>query len=470
MKKSIFRPLMWLGLSVILTSAVVMGSIHILLINRYTISSKTNTMLQNAQRISELTAAVATVYNSQLESFYRLNMNLVAQSTQSYIIITDTKGGVVNFSGPSQEVFLSKSIDISAFDAVLGGENLFKVGVFDSLFGKKVFTVAVPVTINGTVYGVVFFNSPMPEVQKDRSALFSMLAVSIVASSLVAFILSYVLSKQLIKPIRGLSGAAHELARGRYDRRVEVGSIAELAELATAFNTMAEAIEKHERVRAAFVANVSHDLRTPMTTISGFVEGILDGTIAPSQQTEYLKIVSAEAKRLSRLVSTFIDISKYEEDKATLNQTAFDIIEMLRVVMLSFEAALHDKDISVSFEYEDENIFVIGDENEIHRVVQNLMDNAVKFTLRGGAIRTSVRRQDKKIYVSVSNTGEGISDADKQYIWDRFYKTDRSRTRNDDGFGLGLFIVRSIIRQHGEQIILDNQQEQTTFTFTLPSA
>ena len=179
MKKSIFKPLMWLSLSIILTTAVIMGCIHIVLINKYIISAKTNIMLQNAQRISELTSALSGGYSSQLEAFYTLNMDLISQSTQSHIIVTDTKGNIVNFSTPTRKYFLNKTIDISAFSDALNGENVYKVGAFDNMFSQRIFTIAVPVKIDGGVHGIVFFNSPLPELYRDKYTLFSMLAVSI---------------------------------------------------------------------------------------------------------------------------------------------------------------------------------------------------------------------------------------------------------------------------------------------------
>jgi signal transduction histidine kinase len=205
-----------------------------------------------------------------------------------------------------------------------------------------------------------------------------------------------------------------------------------------------------------------------MTTISGFVGGILDGTIPHEKQSDYLKIVLSETKRLSKLINSFLDISRYDEANAPLNKTSFDIVEMLRVVLLSFENTVNERSISIYFEYPQENIFVFADESEIYRVAVNLIDNAVKFVNDGGNIDVLVKLDHNKVFVSIANTGEGISDDDKAYIWDRFYKTDKSRTGEKGGFGLGLYIVRSIIKNHGEDIYLDNSGGKTSFTFTLP--
>jgi len=468
-KRSIFAPLMWLSITIILVSALVMGFVHIVLIDRYVISAKTTALLQSAERISELTAALSVNYSPQLQNFYTLNMDLITQNTQSHIIVTDVNGRVLKFSTPDKKYIVNKNINIDDFQAVMQGENVYKVGAFDYIFGQRIYTVAVPVRVQNKVHGAVFLNSPMPEMHRDRNTLFSMLVVSALISSIVAFALSYIISKKITKPIRELSSVAHHLAKGNYEKRVEISNVSELAELGEAFNTMAEAIENHETVRTTFIANVSHDLRTPMTTITGFVQGMLDGTIPPEQYNKYLKIVQSEALRLASLVSTFLDISKYEEDRMPLYKTQFDISEMIRVALASFEAKIKEKDIEASFEFDSENTFVFADENEIYRVIMNLLENAVKFANDGGKISIKCIPKGKKTLISVANTGEGISSEDEKYIWGRFYKSDKSRSTPNKGYGLGLFIVKSIINRHGEKINLNTSQDITEFSFTLPT-
>lgn len=468
MKRSIFSPLMWLSLTIIFVSAIVMGSVHFVLIDRYVLNTKTAAMKESAEKASEITAVFAQSYSPVMEQLYVMNLDYIAENTQSYVVVTNLEGFVVNCSTKAKRIITQNEIDISAFEDIKNGQNVSKIGVFNDLFGVEVFTIAVPVVIGGKVYGAVFLNSPIPDIQREKATFFYMLAVSIGLSSLVAFILSSVISVAIVKPIKILSNAALDIAKGNFEKRVAEGNVKELAELATAFNTMAQSLQRHEDVRSAFIANVSHDLRTPMTTISGFVGGILDGTIPHEKQSDYLKIVLSETKRLSKLINSFLDISRYDEANAPLNKTSFDIVEMLRVVLLSFENTVNERSISIYFEYPQENIFVFADESEIYRVAVNLIDNAVKFVNDGGNIDVLVKLDHNKVFVSIANTGEGISDDDKAYIWDRFYKTDKSRTGEKGGFGLGLYIVRSIIKNHGEDIYLDNSGGKTSFTFTLP--
>ena len=213
---------------------------------------------------------------------------------------------------------------------------------------------------------------------------------------------------------------------------------------------MAEELGKNDRARSDFISNVSHDLRTPMTSISGFVDGILDGTIPKELSDKYLAIVSSEVKRLSNLVNVFLDTSRYEMSEIHLNITSFNICEMIRTIIASQESLITGKNINLNLIFTNENIFVKGDESAIHRVIANLVDNASKFCNENGEINISVTHSSKKAVFSIENTGAEISEEDQKYIWDRFYKTDKSRAKDKKGAGLGLFIVKNIINQHND--------------------
>ena len=468
MKRSIFARLMWLSITIILTSAVIMGAVHLALIHNYVLETRTESITESAERLGEITAVLVQNYTPAMERIYLINLDYVANSTQSYIIVTDLEGNVFNCSAQAKRFVTEEQIDISGFEDIGQGKNISRIGALKSIFGEEVFTIAVPIKMEENVLGAIFLSSPIPDFYREKNTMFYILLVSTAISSMIAFILSYFISKIIVRPINVLSDAAHDIAKGNFDKRVTVSEVSELAELGGAFNTMTESIQRHEDVRSAFIANVSHDLRTPMTTISGFVGGILDGTIPPERRDEYLKIVLGESKRLSRLVSTFLDISRYEASEVKLSKTAFDIIEMIRVALLTFEKTVNERFINVYFEFGEENIFVTADENEIYRVVVNLIDNAVKFTDDGGLIEVIVTVKNGKVQVSVSNSGAGISEADRAYIWDRFYKADKSRTEPKKGFGLGLYIVKSIINRHGETIYLSGRTDKTEFVFTLP--
>jgi signal transduction histidine kinase len=222
-------------------------------------------------------------------------------------------------------------------------------------------------------------------------------------------------------------------------------------------------------MRNTFISNVSHDLRTPMTSISGFVDGILDGVIPPEKQEYYLRLVSNEVKRLSRLVASLLDLSRIQAGERKFTMAPFDICEMSRQIIISFEQKLEEKQLEVEFLCDDDNMSVVADKDAIYQTLYNLCDNAVKFSAQRGLFRVTVKKlKGKKLLVSVYNEGQGISEADLPYVFERFYKSDKSRGLNKSGVGLGLYISKTIIEAHGEEIWAESEFEKNCcFSFTL---
>ena len=287
---------------------------------------------------------------------------------------------------------------------------------------------------------------------------------------LAALIAAYLISEKISAPLKEISKAAKSFAEGRFDVRVPVRGEDEVAKLAVAFNNMAESLNNYDTMQTTFMSNVSHDLRTPMTSIAGFIDGILDGVIPPEKHGYYLNLVSVEVKRLSRLVTTLLDLSRIQAGERKFVMSTFDVCEMGRQILISFEQKLNDKHLDVSFECDEENLAVMADRDAIYQIFYNLCDNGVKFASEGGRFRISIRRlKNKKILVSVHNDGQGISDADLPYVFERFYKSDKSRGLNKSGVGLGLFIAKTIVDAHGEQIWVDSEYgKYCCFNFTLP--
>ncbi len=280
-------------------------------------------------------------------------------------------------------------------------------------------------------------------------------ALLVLLATLVA---AYFITERTIQPLREMSRAAKDFAAGKFDSRVIVRGNDEVAELADAFNHMAESLENLENMRSSFIANVSHDLRTPMTTIAGFVDGILDGVIPEAERTHYLEVVSKEVHRLSRLVASLLDISKIEAGERKFVKKPFDICEMGRVILISFEQKLEEKKLDVQFDCSSDRLFVNADHDAIYQVFYNLCHNAVKFSKDGGVFRISITdTKDKKVRISVYNEGEGISSEDLPLIFDRFYKSDKSRGLDKTGTGLGLYISQTIVQAHGEKLRVESE-------------
>ena len=243
-----------------------------------------------------------------------------------------------------------------------------------------------------------------------------------------------------------------------------------MEDLALAFNNMASSLQKSEYQRQEFVANVSHELKTPMTTISGYIDGILDGTIPPERQDHYLRIVSDETKRLSRLVRSMLDISQLQKEEGIPEEKKmhFDLEECAGMVLITFEKKINDKNLEVDVDFPEHPVYTMANRDYITQVIYNLLDNAVKFCPEKGTLGLKIRESDSKAYISITNTGDTIPPEELPLVFDRFHKLDKSRSKNRDGWGLGLYIVKTIVCSHGENISVSSKDGKTEFTFTMP--
>ncbi|MBQ2248773.1 MAG: HAMP domain-containing histidine kinase, partial [Clostridia bacterium] len=293
--------------------------------------------------------------------------------------------------------------------------------------------------------------------------------VSALLVLLAALIAAYFITERTVYPLRRMRRAAREFASGNFDERVTVQGKDEVAELAAAFNQMADSLKTLETMRNSFIASVSHDLRTPMTTIAGFIDGIRDGVIPPDQQEHYLEIVSMEVHRLSRLVTQLLDLSRIEAGDRKFVMKHFDICEMARLILISLEKKIDEKHLDVEFLCEEDRMTVHADRDAIHQVLYNICHNAIKFSREGGSLRIRIESsKDRKILVAIRNEGEGIAAEDLPFVFERFYKGDKSRNLDKSGVGLGLFISKTIISAHDERIWVESEAgKNCEFFFTL---
>ena len=285
---------------------------------------------------------------------------------------------------------------------------------------------------------------------------------------IASFVAVYFISEKIVAPIRQMSVATKRFSAGEFDTKIPVEGSDEIAELATAFNSMADSLANLEYMRSSFLANVAHDLRTPMTSISGFIDGILSGAIPQEQQSYYLGVIGQEIRRLSRLVSNLLDISRMEAGNRKFEKVPFDICETARIILLTFEAKIDAKKLNVEVDAPDDRLYVYSDKDAVYQVLYNLCENAVKFSRDGGIYRITIKEVGDKVSVSVFDEGVGISKEDLPNVFDRFYKSDKSRGLDRTGVGLGLYIVKTIMDNLGEQISVDSVQgEYCNFTLTL---
>lgn len=272
-----------------------------------------------------------------------------------------------------------------------------------------------------------------------------------------------------MRPLREIGKAARSFSKGNFNVRVTVRGEDELAELAESFNKMAEELQAKDESQKSFLSNVSHDLKTPMTTIAGFVDGILDGAISTDKQDYYLNIIKSEVKRLSRLVGSLLDVSRLQSGERKFDIKRFNLCELTRETIIALEGQILEKKLDVEVEYDEFDMYCLGDRDAINQVIYNLCHNAIKFSYERGKYIIQIKAVDDKLQFSIYNEGIGIADEDKSHVFDRFYKGDKSRGLDKTGVGLGLFITKTILEAHNEKIRVESEYgKYCKFSFTLP--
>lgn len=442
-------------------------------------------LCENSQNIANLTSEVlVTRMDKDTQgSIFMLcnNITMISNAIDADIYVCNSSGDVIICKDlVSADYQVSSDGDClihgayhvpqSIMDAVAKGSFSSSRTTLDDMYEKYQIVSAQPVMINGEMIAAVFAVKPVSTGAVNY--LLGMIKIFLLAAALslvIGAIAVYFFTNNLISPLKDMSNATKAYAKGDFSYRVSVRGGGELTHLLEAFNAMASNLALLESSRRSFVANVSHELKTPMTTIGGFIDGILDGTIPQDKQNYYLEIVSNETKRLSRLVVAMLNMSKIEAGEIKLNPTKFNICNDIFNVMISFEQPIEQKNIEVCGLDVLEPTIVNADEDMIHQVIYNLVDNAVKFT-KDGQISVFVNKgTDNSTSVVIRNTGSGISTEELSKIFERFYKVDKSRSFDVKGAGLGLYIVKTIIEMHGGTVSADSvENEYTQFMFVLP--
>ncbi len=345
-------------------------------------------------------------------------------------------------------------------------------GTMDHMYKNDTLTVMKPIyAADGkTVSSLLVLFIPLPHISYLLNVLSSNFVFAVLGSLLISIILSYALSYRIARPLKSMNEAAKKLGLGDFAMRVNPNnSISEISELIATFNNMAESLENAEENQRSFTASIAHELRTPMTSIIGFIDSILDGTIPHDEAPKYLKICLSEARRLSRLVNELMDVTRIERGLQKLDCMPFDINECIRRQIIKYEEKIRTKRLDVSCDFEQEKCVCYCDKDAITRVIINLLDNAMKFTEEGGHIHIDVSLHGEKAYVSVENSGEGIAQEDVKHVFDKFYKSDKSRGLDKKGIGLGLYLVKNLLQLHNEPIYVESTPHaMTRFSFTLP--
>ena len=443
------------------------------------LGEKRKNIYANAYAIADAAASFGLTSDPTQSWWFKINIVTTGRATGTNTFVCDLRGRVVACSDDAIICeHIGREISGEILNVIRETKKYEVTGTLDEYYGGNMYVVGVPVTAKfitsslemvEMTLGYVFVaesTETMTAIWETFSSSFIVIALIVLFAAVV--ITSFAAVRQ-VKPLREMADAAHKFAYGDFSVRVEnTGREDEIGDLTLAFNAMAESLEKSEQLRREFVANVSHELKTPMTTISGFVNGILDGTISQDRQREYLEIIALETGRLARLVSQMMEASRlqtveYEAQKIV----KFNISELLCRTLLSLEQKINDKKLDIEARLPEEPIITVGSEDGITQVVYNLLDNAIKYSHEGGTVTLSLWKKGDKAYVSMVNQGETIPRDELPMVFDRFHKIDRSRGMDREGVGLGLYIVKTILEQHEEDVTVTSEAGTTEFVFKL---
>lgn len=478
--KSIYKRQLVMMVSIVAVSFTLLSAAFMLLSYRYILSEKRQALERNAEDIASLTSRyISSAWGGDIQGeAFRNSLYLIVRSSDSYVVLSDTEGSMIYACDGDTYYSVDKRVPDSVTRQVLEQGKFTGMSDLGGLFDKNSYVVGVPfVLTRGTisvVQGMVLVSTDTAAVQsmwQDTVAIFFFVAVIVL---MIAVVASSLFASYQSRPLNEMAEAARKFGQGEFDTRVtgyenrgdEIGALAE------AFNSMANSLEKVESQRADFIANVSHELKTPMTTIAGFAEGILDGTIPQEREKESLQIIVSETRRLSRLVRRMLDLSRLNAlaESSITAQEQFDLTEVMSRVIVSLEGKITGRKLDVDVQMPDEKLMVWGDPDSITQVCYNLLDNAAKFAATGSVITIVITKKDGKACTTVRNLGATIPKDELPVLFDRFHKADYSRSMDREGVGLGLYIVKTILGNLKEDIHVTSEDGVTEFTFTLTLA
>ncbi len=440
----------------------------------YVISEYRSNMEHVAHEVGRMASAIART-DSLSSWVLSMSISSIAESTGDHVFITSPEGVVLLCSDRAPVCrHMGTHVPPEAIEAAEQGcfNDRSDLG---GMYAVPRYVVAVPITAEGgeRMLGYVFVSNAPDNMLDTWSTFLIITAFVAIGVFTAALLVSLLYSKHMARPLDEMAAASRKFAKGDFSARVRQTDdpSSEMGILIDSFNKMADSLESSEKRRSEFVGNISHELRTPMTTISGFADGILDGTIPPEEQEKYLRAIRDETKRLSRLVREMLSVSQARARATDITRrTVFDLTELILQTLLSFEARATKKGLDVDPQLPDNHIFVRADKDAITQVIYNLLDNAVKFAAPGSCLVLRLYKERGKAFVSIKDFGETIPADDLPYIFDRFHKSDRSRSLDKDGVGLGLYLVKTILVSHDEDIAVKSENGMTEFVFTLALA
>ena len=458
---------------ILLVALTVLGGSFQMMVQDYLMDTTYGRLEKDAQLIADLAASYLEDENLGSREFM-MNLDIASKVSGSDAVLCNGEGKVVICS---DSLFGCKHVGLYVnqdyLNKVVQQGSDRATGLIKGLYEEERFLVALPLSgSEGQNLGIIIVSCPLAGVNAVLTKISNIFLTTAAVVVLVSVLAVSLFARRESRPLQDMARVANAFGHGDLEARVKIEDnySEEVEELALAFNNMASSLQKSEYRRQEFVANVSHELKTPMTTIAGYVDGMLDKTIPEEKWPHYLQIVSDETKRLSRLVRSMLDISQLQSQGGIPDEKKiqFDLEDACSRVLLTFEKKIDDKKLNVEVDMPDHPVFTFANEDYITQVIYNLIDNAVKFCPVGGTLGLKIKEGAAKAYVSVSNEGNTIPPEELPLVFDRFHKLDKSRSKNRDGWGLGLYIVKTIVCSHGENISVTSRDGKTEFTFTMP--
>lgn len=418
---------------------------------------------------------IASNYASDLYK-KEVSLDMVKNQIDALDTYLDAVIWIINPSGrmvldSSAPIDVETEIVVEDFDPTVTAGSYYTTGTFFDSFHEEMLSVFAPITSDFRVKGYVVIHTPLSGIRDSADGLLNISYIMLIIMFLLSLIILIFFTEMVYLPLRKITEATEQYADGNLHYQFSVDSEDEMGYLAAVLSYMANEIAKSEDNQKKFIANVSHDFRSPLTSIRGYLEAMLDGTIPPEMHEKYLNIVLNETERLTKLTSSLLTLNNLNTRGMVLDKTQFDLNQVIRNTAASFEGTCREKRIAIELVLTGDKMPVTADMGKIQQVLYNLLDNAIKFSHHDSVIRIETTEKHNKIFVSVKDAGIGIPKDDLKLIWDRFYKTDTSRGKDKKGTGLGLSITKEIINAHDEHInVISTLGVGTEFIFSLPKA
>ncbi|MFI3226551.1 MAG: HAMP domain-containing sensor histidine kinase [Clostridia bacterium] len=456
----------------ILGSFFLTGIIFITQIGVYSLEEKNASLSYSVERAKDLTEIIHSTEVSRystITQLYSVNMMQIAEEAASTLLVCDLEGNITFYYDPNNPDVQKNTIDKFIVTQTLYTSSYSEIGDLYGFFDEMTYiNTAIAYDSSNTPESVILIGMPSKSIVTLVVDLTQIFLIILAIMFVLILIVTYFITSKITLPLKNIAEASLQFAKGDFSFRVpENNDCIEIDDLSKSINNLASELAVAERNRTTFIENVSHELKTPMTSIGGFVDGILDGTIPPEKQNYYLQIISDEVKRLSRLTVRMLQTSKVHDENFTINIAPFNFTEIISRIIISFETKILAKNLDIQVNFPDEDVIAMGDRDNIYQVVYNLVDNAVKFTKPGQLLSITVDVTNGVADFVIANMGDTISEEKLLNIFNRFYKVDSSRSEDTTGAGLGLYLVKKIVMLHGDEIKVTSVDGLTTFSFAL---